>query len=83
MTVTVHVDGRALRVPDGMTLTAALVQGGVRAIATNPVSKQPRGPFCGMGICFECEIFVDGELVRACLTPAADGMTVETAAATP
>jgi len=80
MSATLRIDDRQFRVPDGMTLTAALVQAGVRAVSVNPVSGTPRGPFCGMGICFECEVFVDGYLVRACLTPATDGMAIETAA---
>jgi D-hydroxyproline dehydrogenase subunit gamma len=79
MSVTLRVDGRQLHVPEGMTLTAAFVQAGVRAVAANPVSGQPRGPFCGMGICFECEVLVDGQVMRACLTPATDGMSIETA----
>jgi aerobic-type carbon monoxide dehydrogenase small subunit (CoxS/CutS family) len=33
-----------------------------------------------MGVCFECEVLVDGHWVRACLTPATDGMAIETAA---
>jgi len=80
MTVSLRVDDRPFRVPDGMTLTAALVQAGVRAVSVNPVSGAPRGPFCGMGVCFECEVLVDGHWVRACLTPATDGMAIEIAA---
>jgi predicted molibdopterin-dependent oxidoreductase YjgC len=80
MNVSLRVDDRQVRVPDGMTLTAALVQAGVRAVSVNPVSGASRGPFCGMGVCFECEVLVDGHLVRACLTPATDGMAIETAA---
>lgn len=77
-----HVDGVLLSVPDGMTLAAALVQAGVRAVSVNPVSGQARGPFCGMGICFECEVLMDGRPVRACLTPVTDGMKIEIAAET-
>jgi predicted molibdopterin-dependent oxidoreductase YjgC len=67
-----------MSVPDGMMLTAVLVRAGVRAVAVNPVSGEPRGPFCGMGVCFECEVTVDERVVRACLTPATDGMVVTT-----
>jgi D-hydroxyproline dehydrogenase subunit gamma len=78
VTASLTVDGRAVSVPDGMTLTAALLRAEVRAVGVNVVSGEPRGPFCGMGVCFECEITVDGRMVRACLTPAADGMVVHT-----
>ena len=73
-----RLDGTAVQVPEGMTLAAAIMRTGRRAVSANPVSGQPRGPFCGMGICFECEVLVDGFIARACLTPAADGMVVDT-----
>jgi D-hydroxyproline dehydrogenase subunit gamma len=78
MKVSITVDGSAVSVPDGMTLTAALLWAGVRAVGVNAVNGEPRGAFCGMGVCFECEITVNGRTVRACLTPAADGMAVHT-----
>jgi predicted molibdopterin-dependent oxidoreductase YjgC len=67
-----------MSVPDGMTLSAVLVGAGVRAVGVNAVSGEPRGPFCGMGVCFECEVTVDERIVRACLTPVTDGMVVAT-----
>ena len=79
MTVSLRVDDRQFRVPDGMTLTAALVQAGVRAVSVNPVSGAPRGPFCGMGICFECRVIVDGRPhVRSCQVVCRAGMEVRT-----
>lgn len=78
MTASLCVDGRPMFVPEGMTLSAVLVRAGVRAVGVNAVSGEPRGPFCGMGVCFECEVTVDDRIVRACLTPATDGMVVET-----
>ena len=79
MNAQLTVDGVSLSVPDGMTLAAVLVNTGVRAVSVNPVSGQARGPFCGMGICFECEVLMDGRPVRACLTPVTDGMRIQTA----
>jgi aerobic-type carbon monoxide dehydrogenase small subunit (CoxS/CutS family) len=39
----------------------------------------PRGLYCGMGICFDCLVRVDGvENVRACLTAVAEGMRIDT-----
>jgi aerobic-type carbon monoxide dehydrogenase small subunit (CoxS/CutS family) len=39
----------------------------------------PRGLFCGMGVCFDCLVTVDGvENVRACLTPVTEGMVIAT-----
>jgi D-hydroxyproline dehydrogenase subunit gamma len=45
------------------------------------VTQQARTPFCGMGICGECRVTVDGEAaVLACLTPCRDGMHIVTQA---
>jgi len=45
------------------------------------VTGQPRAPFCGMGMCGECRVAIDGEAgVLACLTPGRDGMRIRTRA---
>jgi hypothetical protein len=64
---------------DGQTVGAALLGAGVRSWRTTRVGGRPRGLFCGIGICFDCLITVDGvPNVRACLQQAADGMQVTT-----
>lgn len=46
------------------------------AIRTS-VTGAPRGPLCGMGICFECRATIDGRVhVRTCMTLCRDGMEV-------
>jgi Uncharacterized anaerobic dehydrogenase len=78
-TARITVDGGELDVAAGITLTAALVGAGTWDLRTHPVSGEPRGPFCGMGICFECELSVDGvPATRACLVRVRDGMQVIT-----
>jgi hypothetical protein len=62
---------------DGQTVGAALVQAGIRSWRTTRVSGRPRGLFCGIGVCYDCLITVDGmPNVRACLVEAAEGMGV-------
>jgi NADH dehydrogenase/NADH:ubiquinone oxidoreductase subunit G len=34
--------------------------------------------FCGIGVCFDCLVTVDGSQIRACVTPVRDGMQVST-----
>jgi sarcosine oxidase subunit alpha len=76
--VTLHVDGRSLKVPGGITLAAALLRAGLSALRTS-VTGEPRGPLCAMGVCFECRVTIDGAPhQRACLTPCRDGMVVTT-----
>lgn len=62
---------------DGQTVGAALVRAGIRSWRTTRVSGRPRGLFCGIGVCFDCLITVDGEPnVRACLVAAGEGIRV-------
>ncbi|MFV0457587.1 MAG: (2Fe-2S)-binding protein [Actinomycetales bacterium] len=64
---------------EGQSIGAALVASGVTAWRTTRHDSRPRGLFCGIGICFDCLVVVDGRPnERACLTPAAAGMRVQT-----
>lgn len=74
----ISIDGTNVEVGEGTTLAVALLNRGVLAIR-NSVTGEPRQPFCGMGVCFECRVTVDGEPhQRSCLTPVRDGMNVIT-----
>ena len=78
--VTIHADGRALRVSAGSSVAAALIDAGVTAFRRS-VSDEGRSPLCGMGTCFECRVTIDGVAHRrACLIPVSEGMCVSTAA---
>lgn len=69
-------EGRPLRAGEGDTLASALTHAGERALRTTR-DGGARGLFCGMGVCGECALEVDGEPGRlACLTPARAGMRV-------
>lgn len=77
--VTIHADGRPVRVPAGTSVAAALLDHGITSFRTS-VSGEPRGPLCGMGTCYECRVTIDGVAHRrACLVPVADGMRITTA----
>ena len=77
--VEILVDGHAVRALDGQSVAGALHQAGVAVLRRNPVTGEPRGAYCGMGVCFECELTVDGRAgTRACLTRVTPGMRVET-----
>ncbi|NUT49405.1 MAG: (2Fe-2S)-binding protein [Saccharothrix sp.] len=69
------LDGRPLSAAAGRTVAAALLDAGIRSWRTTRAHGRPRGAFCGIGVCFDCLITVDGRPgVRACLLPVADGM---------
>ena len=78
-TVDLLVDGRHLRAATGTTVAAALADAGVRAFRAS-VRGEPRAPLCGMGICFECRVTIDGvSHRRACLVSVVEGMQITTA----
>ena len=58
--VTVTVNGAPVAVPPGATVAVAIVMAGQACRIS--VSGEPRGPLCGMGICFECRVAIDGTL---------------------
>ncbi len=77
-TVTVMVNGVSVTMPAGSMLSAAILKAGVTTFHRS-VSGEPRGPLCGMGICFECRVTIDGEEhSRSCQTVCKDGMDVRT-----
>lgn len=64
--IRVRVNGEVLLVPVGTLVSAAIVRAG-RAWTRRSLAGEPRGPLCGMGICFECRATVNGVLhVRTC-----------------
>ena len=80
-TVTIHADGRPVRVPAGISVAAALLELHVVAFRRS-VAGESRGPLCGMGTCYECRVTInDAPHRRACLVPVAEGMEIVTAEA--
>jgi predicted molibdopterin-dependent oxidoreductase YjgC len=72
-------DGEPLSALEGQTIAAALLAAGHRAWRVTSRQGEPRGLFCGMGVCFDCLVSVDGRPnVRACQTAVAEGMRVQT-----
>jgi D-hydroxyproline dehydrogenase subunit gamma len=78
-TVTVAVDGIAVTARAGDTVAAALLAAGFLSCRTSPVSGAPRGPYCMMGVCFDCLTTIDGVGSRqSCLVLVREGMRIET-----
>lgn len=75
--VTLQIDGVVVRVPGDTSVAAALARAG--CIATRrSLSGESRAAFCGMGVCFECRVRIDGVERLACLTPVRDGLQIST-----
>ena len=72
------VDGAPVEARAGETVASALLAAGRRTIRRTPKRDEPRGLYCVMGVCWECAVLIDGRITRACVTPAAPGLSVET-----
>ena len=77
--VTIRVDGDPVEAVEGETLLAAIMVSRGWAIRRTEVEGEPRGMFCGMGVCQECLVRLEGSgVVRACMTLVEEGMVVKT-----
>jgi len=75
--VTLTVNGLPLSVPAGATVAVAVVMAG--GACRTSVSGEPRGPLCGMGVCFECRVAINGvPHCRSCQIVCQSGMDVRT-----
>jgi predicted molibdopterin-dependent oxidoreductase YjgC len=70
-------DDAPLAARPGQSVGAVLTEHGIRSWRTTRRGGAPRGLFCGIGVCYDCLITVDGRPgERACLVPARDGMVL-------
>ncbi|MGA8108222.1 MAG: (2Fe-2S)-binding protein [Acidobacteriaceae bacterium] len=75
--IALDVNGIAIQVPQGTTVAAAVLIASTKTRTS--VSGEPRGPLCGMGICFECRVTIDGAPhQRSCQILCVPGMQVAT-----
>lgn len=70
-------NGQPLQAKEGQSIAAGLMSNGILAWRLTRKSAQPRGVFCGIGVCFDCLVKVDGLTnQRACLIQITEGMDV-------
>jgi sarcosine oxidase subunit alpha len=74
----IQLNGSTLSVEPGVSVAAALLNAGV-TLFRRSASGEPRAPLCGMGICFDCRVTINGVAhQRACLELVHHGMEVVT-----
>ncbi len=74
--VTIYVNGLAVPASSGGNVHAALQAAGFQILRR--AGLEPRGIFCGMGVCYDCLITVNGRPgQRACMTPVHDQMEIQ------
>lgn len=76
--VTIEFEGEPLSAQQGDSVAAALLAGDHRTFRTTPVNGVKRGPFCMMGVCFDCLVEIDGVANRqACMVEVSEGMRIK------
>ncbi|WP_319568311.1 (2Fe-2S)-binding protein [Cohaesibacter marisflavi] len=74
--VPVRFDGQDYMLPEGANLAASLLAAGVSVFRNTPATGAPRGPFCMMGVCYDCLVNIDGMTQQACQTSVEANMNV-------
>jgi predicted molibdopterin-dependent oxidoreductase YjgC len=78
--VTLSIDAHAVSVAPGVSVAAAIAMAG-SGVTRRSVGGAARAPLCGMGVCHECRVTIDGRPHQlSCQTLCADGMQVRTGA---
>jgi D-hydroxyproline dehydrogenase subunit gamma len=76
--LTLKINGQPCEAMAGMTVAAAMAQHHIRW-GRRSVTGEPRAGLCGMGVCFECRVTINGvSHQRACQTVALHNMDVVT-----
>lgn len=76
--VAIEVDGERIEGVEGQSIAGILLGDGRLAWRESARQGEPRGLFCGIGVCFDCLVAVNGVRdVRACQRRARDGDVVE------
>ena len=77
-TVEIEFNGQRLTAYQDESLAAALMRNGILAWRTTHKREEPRGFFCGIGICQDCLVIIDGiPNIQACKTTVRQGMRVK------
>jgi aerobic-type carbon monoxide dehydrogenase small subunit (CoxS/CutS family) len=77
-TITFTFNGNPIQCEEGKSIAAALIDSDQRELRKTRFGDEPRSIFCGIGICFDCVVVINGVAnQRSCLIEARDGMKVE------
>ena len=75
--ITFTFNGLELQGEQGQSVAAALLANQLRATRYTRVESKPRGLFCGIGICFDCLLVINGQgNQKSCITEIKEGMSV-------
>jgi sarcosine oxidase subunit alpha len=76
--IKILINGRPHLAFEGESVHSALLAAGYRVLRKTKKMDQPRGIFCGMGVCYDCLVTINGEPnQRACMTMVDNGMEIQ------
>ncbi|MBS3650203.1 (2Fe-2S)-binding protein [Pseudaminobacter sp. 19-2017] len=76
-TVSFMFEGEKLTGWKGEAIASAVMRAGLRTLRRTRIGDEPRGYYCGMGLCWECAVHVEGQgVVRSCSEPVREGLVI-------
>jgi aerobic-type carbon monoxide dehydrogenase small subunit (CoxS/CutS family) len=79
-TISFTFNGSTIECEVGQSIASALINDNQRELRRTRFGNEPRSIFCGIGICFDCVVVINGVAnQRSCLIEAQDGMNIESA----
>lgn len=79
-TISFTFNGSTIECEAGQSIASALINEDQRELRRTRFGNEPRSIFCGIGICFDCVVVINGVAnQRSCLIEAQDGMNIESA----
>lgn len=76
MPIQFYFNGEPITAYEGETIGMALWAAGKQALRTSPKRGEVRGVFCGIGVCQECIVLIEGRRRESCLTVVREGLSV-------
>jgi len=76
--ITIYFENKALNVPKDYNVATALLWAGVSDFRKTTLNNESRGPYCVMGLCFDCLININGlDNQQSCTIQVSDGMKIK------
>lgn len=76
--ISLQINNQTVSVEDGCSVAVAILENDMASFRQS-VTGEPRFPLCGMGICFECRVTINGvKHQRSCQILVEEGMIIET-----
>lgn len=74
----IYLNGVEVEATENESVGTFLLKRRQQVLRKTRFNNQPRGMFCGIGVCFDCIVTIDGIAnQRACITQLRNGMRIE------